>query len=211
MLWRTNVASGCSPTVTSVSSASRSPWSSPSPATSPRTPSTRSRSTSTRGPAVFDVERALDADGTGRAPGRRFESPGQHSCRRAARARRPDRLGAGRDDRDVPPAPLRDGADGAPGHPGELGRRPGSSPSGSRRRGRTACAASSRGRSASTTARCTSSCPTSAAAFGLKMNPLPEELAVVLAIGSSSAPVKWIQDRRENLMCDEHAARTWRP
>ena len=42
-------------------------------------------------------------------------------------------------------------------------------------------------------------------AFGLKMHPRPEELAVVLAAKLLGRPVKWIQDRRENLMADEHA------
>ena len=42
-------------------------------------------------------------------------------------------------------------------------------------------------------------------AFGLKMHPRPEELAVVLATKLLGRPVKWIQDRRENLMADEHA------
>jgi carbon-monoxide dehydrogenase large subunit len=39
--------------------------------------------------------------------------------------------------------------------------------------------------------------------FGLKMNPRPEELAAVLASYKLGQPVKWIQDRRENLMADE--------
>jgi aerobic carbon-monoxide dehydrogenase large subunit len=42
-------------------------------------------------------------------------------------------------------------------------------------------------------------------AFGLKMHPSPEEIAVVLATRRLGRPVKWIQDRRENLMCDQHA------
>jgi carbon-monoxide dehydrogenase large subunit len=42
-------------------------------------------------------------------------------------------------------------------------------------------------------------------AFGLKMHPSPEELAVVLATRELGRPVKWIQDRRENLMCDHHS------
>ena len=41
--------------------------------------------------------------------------------------------------------------------------------------------------------------------FGLKMNPCEEEIAVVLATRRLGRPVKWIQDRRENLMCDEQA------
>lgn len=41
-------------------------------------------------------------------------------------------------------------------------------------------------------------------AFGLKMNPRAEELAAVLASHKLGRPVKWIQDRRENLMADEH-------
>jgi aerobic carbon-monoxide dehydrogenase large subunit len=40
--------------------------------------------------------------------------------------------------------------------------------------------------------------------FGLKMNPCREELAVVLASRELRGTVKWIQDRRENLMCDDH-------
>jgi carbon-monoxide dehydrogenase large subunit len=42
-------------------------------------------------------------------------------------------------------------------------------------------------------------------AFGLKMNPRPEEIAVVVASRRLGRPVKWIQDRRENLVADEHA------
>jgi carbon-monoxide dehydrogenase large subunit len=42
-------------------------------------------------------------------------------------------------------------------------------------------------------------------AFGLKMHPRPEELATVLATTLLGRPVKWIQDRRENLVADEHA------
>jgi carbon-monoxide dehydrogenase large subunit len=41
-------------------------------------------------------------------------------------------------------------------------------------------------------------------AFGLKMHPSEEELAVVLASRILGRPVKWVQDRRENLMADEH-------
>lgn len=40
--------------------------------------------------------------------------------------------------------------------------------------------------------------------FGLKMNARSEELAAVLASFKLSRPVKWIQDRHENLMADEH-------
>jgi carbon-monoxide dehydrogenase large subunit len=42
-------------------------------------------------------------------------------------------------------------------------------------------------------------------AFGLKMNPRPEELATVVATRLLGRPVKWIQDRRENLLVDDHA------
>jgi carbon-monoxide dehydrogenase large subunit len=42
-------------------------------------------------------------------------------------------------------------------------------------------------------------------AFGLKMNPRSEEIAVALAARLLGRPVKWIQDRRENLLADEHA------
>lgn len=42
-------------------------------------------------------------------------------------------------------------------------------------------------------------------AFGLKMHPAAEEIATVLASRRLGRPVKWIQDRRENLMCDHHA------
>jgi carbon-monoxide dehydrogenase large subunit len=42
-------------------------------------------------------------------------------------------------------------------------------------------------------------------AFGLKMNPRAEELATVVASYKLGRPVKWIQDRRENLLADEHA------
>ena len=42
-------------------------------------------------------------------------------------------------------------------------------------------------------------------AFGLKMNPCAEEIATVLASRRLGRPVKWIQDRRENLMADDHA------
>jgi len=42
-------------------------------------------------------------------------------------------------------------------------------------------------------------------AFGLKMHPRPEELATVVVTKLLGQPVKWIQDRRENLMADEQA------
>jgi aerobic carbon-monoxide dehydrogenase large subunit len=40
--------------------------------------------------------------------------------------------------------------------------------------------------------------------FGLKMNARSEELAAVLASYRLSRPVKWIQDRHENLLADDH-------
>jgi carbon-monoxide dehydrogenase large subunit len=40
--------------------------------------------------------------------------------------------------------------------------------------------------------------------FGLKMFPSPEECAVVLATHRLGRPVRWTQDRRENLMADQH-------
>ena len=46
--------------------------------------------------------------------------------------------------------------------------------------------------------------PDTGGAFGLKMHPGPEELCVALASKLLGRPVKWIQDRRENLMADEH-------
>jgi carbon-monoxide dehydrogenase large subunit len=42
-------------------------------------------------------------------------------------------------------------------------------------------------------------------AFGLKMHPRPEELATVVVSKLLGRPVKWIQDRRENLIADEQA------
>jgi carbon-monoxide dehydrogenase large subunit len=42
-------------------------------------------------------------------------------------------------------------------------------------------------------------------AFGLKMNPRHEEMGTVLATHLLGRPVKWIQDRRENLLVDDHA------
>jgi carbon-monoxide dehydrogenase large subunit len=42
-------------------------------------------------------------------------------------------------------------------------------------------------------------------AFGLKMHSSREEIATVLASRFLGRPVKWIQDRRENLIADEHA------
>jgi carbon-monoxide dehydrogenase large subunit len=42
-------------------------------------------------------------------------------------------------------------------------------------------------------------------AFGLKMFLSQEEVGVVLATRLLGVPVKWIQDRRENLMSDQHA------
>jgi carbon-monoxide dehydrogenase large subunit len=41
--------------------------------------------------------------------------------------------------------------------------------------------------------------------FGQKMFMLPDELAVVVAGRALGRPVKWIEDRRENLMADQHA------
>jgi carbon-monoxide dehydrogenase large subunit len=45
--------------------------------------------------------------------------------------------------------------------------------------------------------------------FGLKMNQNEEELATALASRLLGRPVKWIQDRRENLMADEHPREDW--
>jgi carbon-monoxide dehydrogenase large subunit len=42
-------------------------------------------------------------------------------------------------------------------------------------------------------------------AFGQRMWPRPEEIATALAARRLGRPVKWVQDRRENLMCDEQA------
>lgn len=42
-------------------------------------------------------------------------------------------------------------------------------------------------------------------AFGLKMNPRQEELATAVATRQLGRPVKWIQDRRENLLVDDQA------
>jgi aerobic carbon-monoxide dehydrogenase large subunit len=42
-------------------------------------------------------------------------------------------------------------------------------------------------------------------AFGQKMFPHPEELAVAFATRRLGRPVKWIEDRQENLVCGEHA------
>jgi aerobic carbon-monoxide dehydrogenase large subunit len=42
-------------------------------------------------------------------------------------------------------------------------------------------------------------------AFGLKMHPRPEELATVVVSKLLGRPVKWVQDRRENLVADDHA------
>jgi carbon-monoxide dehydrogenase large subunit len=47
--------------------------------------------------------------------------------------------------------------------------------------------------------------PDGGGAFGLKMNPRAEELACALASRMLGQPVKWIQDRRENLVADDHA------
>ena len=44
-------------------------------------------------------------------------------------------------------------------------------------------------------------------AFGLKMFLAPEEIAVVLASRHLGRPVKWIEDRREHLMCGPTRAR----
>ena len=41
--------------------------------------------------------------------------------------------------------------------------------------------------------------------FGQKMFMLPDELAVVIAGRRLGRPVKWIEDRRENLLADQHA------
>lgn len=42
-------------------------------------------------------------------------------------------------------------------------------------------------------------------AFGQKMFPHPEELSAAFATTRLGRPVKWIEDRRENLLCGEHA------
>lgn len=47
--------------------------------------------------------------------------------------------------------------------------------------------------------------PDTGGSFGLKMFPSPDELAVIVASKHGGRPLKWIQDRRENLMADEQA------
>lgn len=42
-------------------------------------------------------------------------------------------------------------------------------------------------------------------AFGQKMFPIPEEIAVALAARLVHRPLKWVEDRRENLMSGQHA------
>ena len=116
------VRSGCSPTATSAASASRSPWSSPTPATAPRTPSTRSWSRSTP-PIRSSTSRARSTPtrrSCTRAPDRISGTRFRRRCRRPS-STRVIAVGAGRADRDVPPASLRDGADGDARHPRELG------------------------------------------------------------------------------------------
>jgi len=41
--------------------------------------------------------------------------------------------------------------------------------------------------------------------FGQKMFPMREEMAVILATYKAGRPIKWIEDRRENLMASNHA------
>ncbi|HEY6533472.1 MAG TPA: xanthine dehydrogenase family protein molybdopterin-binding subunit [Acidimicrobiales bacterium] len=45
--------------------------------------------------------------------------------------------------------------------------------------------------------------------FGLKMNQNEEELSTALVSRILGRPIKWIQDRRENLMADEHPRGDW--
>ena len=134
--------SGCSPTATSDASVSRSPWSSPTPATTPRTPSTRSWSTSTRCRPGRRPARRARRRRPARAPGHGLEPLRRLPAVRATRSSTTVFASAPVvRDRDLPAAPLRDGADGDPRDPRQLGAVAArSSPSGSRRRARTACA-----------------------------------------------------------------------
>ena len=196
-----------SPTATSASSASRSRWSSPSPATSPRTPATSSS---------VDID-PLDAD---RRPRRRAGAAAPGSCTRSATSnvvrRHPGRRRsrARRHLRRAPPtssprrststATLR--ADGDPRRRVELGRRSATSSVVDLDPGRrTACAASSSRALGLAENRVRVVMGDVGGGFGQKMFMLPEELAVVLAGKRLGRPVKWIEDRRENLMAGQHA------
>ena len=198
---------GASPTATSASPASRSRSSSPSRATSPRTPATSSRSTSTRSTPIVGHDAALAAGARPVHPERADNVAGAIPRGRRSRARRRSSPSAAHVVTEtfdqhrylcvpmecrgvvsiwdaVPQRARRAHLDaGRPRRP----RLP--------RRGRSACP-----RTGSA-----SSCSDVGGGFGQKMFMLPDEVAVVLAGKRLGRPVKWIEDRRENLIAGQHA------
>ena len=164
---------------------------------------------------VVEIESAIPS-WTSRArstPTRRSctRAPNRISGTRSRRRRDPGagrapRVGPGRADGDVPPAPLRDGADGDARGPRELGaaRRTAHRMdlhAGAAQRPRVPGAGDGARRQ-----------PDPRDHAGRRRGVRPQDESIrrrrsrpVLASRRLGRPVKWIQDRRENLMADEHA------
>ena len=145
----------------------------------------------------------LAADAGRRAPRARPTTwPAPFPARRRSRARRDLRLGRPRRHRDVPPAPLPLRADGDPRHRVDLGRLPPEPhrvdlDAGPPRRAR--LPRSRRSACRRTAIRVIMG--DVGGGFGQKMFMLPDEVGRRRSPASASArPVKWIEDRRENLM-----------
>ncbi len=178
---------GCSPRATCASSASRWPSSSPSRATSPRTPPSsievdidRCRPSSASTPPSPTARRSSTASSAA-------TSPATVPARRRPRARRDLRRRRPRGHRDVRPAPLPLRADGDAGHRLAVGPgRPRARRCGSRRRDRTACGGSSPRALGVPENKIRVIMNDVGGGFGQKMFMLPDEVAVVIA-GRGSA------------------------
>ena len=97
-------------------------------------------------------------------------------------------------------------ADGDPRGRGAATRPPpASSTCGSRRRTRTRCARRAPGPRRARAARCGCRCATSAAGSARSTSRQREELTVIAAAHRLGRAVKWIEDRRENLIAANHA------
>ena len=183
------------------SSATRSRSSSPRAATSPRTRASWSRSTTSRCPG-----RDMDARARPGAPAalRRARLNVVYT-RRARRYGDVDAAFAEADRvvaRAVRPAPARERADGAPRRRRRLRprhRRRSTYHAATRRRTACACALAALPRACRPTG-CGCCAATSAARFGQKVGVDREDVAVCAAAALARAPVKWIEDRSENLI-----------
>ena len=197
--------SACSPTATSASSASRSCSSSPSPATSPRTPATSSRSRSTRSPPSSATTPRSRPGRDRSTPSGPTTSPTACPTSRTTSSSRSSR---------PPPtsSPRRSPSTATCACPWSAGAW---CRSGTRTGNELLVHTSTQGphgvRGFLSRAvglpenRVRVVMQDVGGGFGQKMFMLPDEVAVVVAGKRLGRPVKWIEDRRENLLAGQHA------